>query len=253
MTVSASLPRPGWSRPQGLRVELESNGALRTLALGDVVVNLFVGNALEGGPANLLLRRHGATPASTRLLGPSSPTRWNAEPEAGRFDGVGEWNGLAYRVALRLASDAPAWFWHVQVRNLSEVDAEFDLTLWQDLALADYGAIRLNEYYVSQYLDHAPLEHPARGVTVATRQNQAVGGRFPWSIQGSLDRAVAYATDALQVHGRDARAGRPDGARDLPSVRLQHEHAMVALQDRRHTLAPGASVELGFFGRVLAD
>ena len=31
-----------------------------------------------------------------------------------------------------------------------------DLIYAQDVGLAHYGAVRLNEYYVSQYLDHAP-------------------------------------------------------------------------------------------------
>ena len=47
-----------------------------------------------------------------------------------------------------------------------------DVVYAQDLALAPYGAIRMNEYYVSQYLDHAPLTHPARGAALAVRQNR---------------------------------------------------------------------------------
>ena len=45
--------------------------------------NLFVGNALEGGPANLVLRRLGPTVEFAPLLGPRSPTRWRIDAEAG--------------------------------------------------------------------------------------------------------------------------------------------------------------------------
>lgn len=255
MTASPLPSRIGWSQPHGLRVELESHGALRRLALGDVVVNLFVGNALEGGPANLVLRRLGAQPESVLLLGPRSPTRWHADTAGQQLDGHGSWQDLAWQVSLRLAADAPAWFWHVRVENQGTETVRVDLMAWQDLALTDYGAIRLNEYYVSQYIDHTPLDHPDRGTVLASRQNQAVGGRFPWCVMGSLNRAVAHATDALQVHGLATRAGLapPALANGLPSSRLQHEHAMLALQDAPSEIAPRQSVELGFFGRVLPD
>lgn len=245
----------GWTSPVGLRVECEDNGALRSLALGDIVVNLFVGNALEGGPANLVLRRLGPTVETTRLLGPRSPTRWHIDPAAGELEGAGDWQGLRYRVALRLSADAPAWFWHVRVENASADPALVDLLFLQDLALAPYSAVRLNEYYVSQYLDHTPLTHAERGTVLASRQNQAVGTRHPWCVVGSLNRCVAYATDALQVHGLASRAGLPEPGLTLglPAKRLQHEHAMAALQDATRELAPGESVDLGWFGSLQSD
>jgi cellobiose phosphorylase len=252
------MPISSWTSAAGLRVEVEADGTLRSLSLGDVVVNLFVGNALEGGPANLVLRRHDATATSTTstlLLGPSSPTRWRADPAAGKLDGAGSWRGIDYRVSLRLAADAPAWFWHVHVVNTGAEPARIDLMAWQDVALAPYGAIRLNEYYVSQYVDHTPLSHADRGIVLASRQNQAVGPRYPWCLTGSLVHCVAYATDALQVYGLATRAGAPAPSRSegLPSSRLQHEHSMAALQDRICELAPGEAANLGWFGRVVAD
>ncbi|HKW82155.1 MAG TPA: hypothetical protein VJN68_00265 [Burkholderiaceae bacterium] len=248
----------GWTSPAGLRVECHDNGALRSLAFGDIVVNLFVGTALEGGPANLVLRRHetgNAAMQSTRLLGPRSPTAWRIDAEAGELEGAGDWQGLRYRVALRLATDAPAWFWHVRVENAGADPVRLDLLYLQDLALAPYAAVRLNEYYVSQYVDHAPLVHAQRGTVLASRQNQAVGTRHPWCVVGSLNRCVAYATDALQVHGLASRAGEPEPGlmQGLPATRLQHEHAMAALQDAVCELAPGESADLGWFGSLQAD
>lgn len=259
MTVPTPSTRIGtrtvWTSPAGLRVEFETHGALRLLAHDDVVVNLFVANALEGGPANLVLRRHGEVTDSTLLLGPNAPTHWHADPAAGTLDGTGSWQGIDYRIAFRLAADAPAWFWHVQVENTGLAPVRVDLQVWQDIALAPYGAIRLNEYYVSQYIDHSPLSHPDRGTVLASRQNQTVGVRHPWCLIGSLNRGVGFATDALQVHGLAARAGLPAPCRvdGLPSTRLQHEHSMVALQDAVTELAPGASAALGWFGRLLPD
>ena len=247
----------GWTSPSGLRVECLAHGALRKLAFDDIVVNLFVGNALEGGPANLVLRRHdGATIDSTPLLGPRSPTRWHIDADARELEGAGDWRGLRYRVALHLSATAPAWFWHVRVENAGAGPARVDLLMLQDLALASYAAVRLNEYYVSQYIDHTPLAHAERGTVLASRQNQPVGTRHPWCVMGSLGHCVAYATDALQVHGLATRAGLPAPALiddALPAMRLQHEHAMAALQDAARTLAPGESADLGWFGFLQAD
>ena len=241
--------------PSGLRAALDDNGTLHTLALGDIVVNLFVGSALEGGPTNLVLRRHATAIEGTPLLGPRSPTRWHRDTGPDRLEGAGIWQGLRYRVALQLAAQAPAWFWHLRVENAGAEPVRVDLLLLQDLGLAPYGALRMNEYYVSQYLDHTPLEHSRCGVVIASRQNQPVGTRHPWCVVGSLNRAVGYATDALQVHGLASRAGAPAPvlAGGLPSLRLQHEHAMAALQDGTCDLAPGAARDLGWFGRVQAD
>src|SRR6476661_112133 len=241
--------------PSGLRATLDDSGTLHTLAFGDIVVNLFVGSTLEGGPTNLVLRRHAKGIESTPLLGPRSPTRWYRDASPDRLEGAGVWQGLRYRMALRLAAQAPAWFWHLRVENVGSEPVRVDLLLLQDLGLAPYGALRMNEYYVSQYLDHAPLEHAGCGIVIASRQNQPIGTRNPWCIVGSLNRAVGYATDALQVHGLASRAGAlpPVFTDELPSLRLQHEHAMAALQDGECDLAPGAARDLGWFGRVQAD
>jgi len=256
--TAAPLPETGWTSPSGLRVECHAHGALRSLVFGDIHVNLFVGNAVEGGPANLVLRRHGAAGAAmetTPLLGPRSPTRWRVDPDAGELEGAGAWHGLRYRVMLRLAAGAPAWFWHVRVENTGEAAVRLDLLYLQDLALAPYAAVRLNEFYVSQYLDHTPLSHPGRGTVLASRQNQPVGTAHPWCVIGSLNQGVAFATDALQVHGLASRSGStgPGLAQGLPASRLQHEHAMAALQDDLCDLQPGQSASLGWFGRLQTD
>src|SRR5204862_6966221 len=110
-------------------VECHENGTIGSLSFGDIAVNLFTGNALEAGPANLVLRRHDAASAavqSTPLLGPRSPTCWRIEPDAGRLEGAGQWQGLHYRVALRLSATAPAWFWHVRVENAGADPVRFD-------------------------------------------------------------------------------------------------------------------------------
>jgi 1,2-beta-oligoglucan phosphorylase len=249
MTTPVSL-----SSTSGLRVQINANGSLRRIDHRDVILNLFPGNEIEGGPTNLYLRRRDGSGDAIPLLGPASGARYRIREDG--FAARGTWNAVRYEVSLRLAQDAPAWFWHVTLENTGDAPLTVDLIHAQDLALSDYGAVRQNEYYVSQYLDHTPLAHPERGAVLAVRQNQSVGGRHPWAVLGSLHHATSFATDALQFHGVAGRSGDgPAGLRSesLPGKRHQHEHSMAVLQDAAVRLDPGARVSRGFFGWLEPD
>ena len=234
----------------GLRAEANLNGSLRRLDCEALCLALFVGNEVEGGPANLYLRRHTDKIEWTALLGPRSLTRFHIDPTTNRLVGAGSWQGIDYSLELALAQGAKAWFWHVRLENTLSVPQRVDLTYAQDVALAPYGAIRLNEFYVSQYLDHTPLRHSKYGQMIATRQNQAVDGRYPWCLIGSLREGSSFATDAKQFHGLATRAGlAPVGLlEELPNRRLQHEHAMVVVRDAPLQLAAKGTLTAGFFG-----
>ncbi len=241
----------------GLEAELLSHGALRRLLFAPgLMLNLFPGNELEGGPANVWLRRRDAGQAdwcAVRLLGPLSPL--SAHVGDGAFEMRGDWEGLALRLQLRLAADEATLFWHLQAENRSAAACEIAPVLVQDVGLADYGAVRTNEFYVSHYIDLQPLQDPRHGVLLAARQNQAQRGRHPWLLAGSLRRAASFATDAAQVWGHAAREGAepPALVAGLQGQRLQQEHALVALQDEAVHLAPGGGAEAGFFMTVQAD
>ncbi len=255
------------SSPSGLQTEINANGSLRRFDCDGIALLLFLGNEMEGGPANLYLRRHPQADTSvgrsnstnavewTPLLGPLSPTRFQLHESTGALVGAGTWLGIDYSLALVLARNTPTWFWHVRLENKTSTVQHVDLTYTQDLALAPYGAVRLNEYYVSQYIDHMPLPHATRGVMMASRQNLAADGRHPWSLIGSLRQGTSFATDALQFHGLATRAGgTPPGiSADLPGRRLQHEHSMVVVRDAPIRLEPNKSVAAGFFGSYVKD
>jgi len=276
--TSPACPRTCLSNSAGLSLRLLADGSIEHIGFHALTVNLFAANPLEGGPANLWLRRRqGDSLQLQPLLGPRSPLRalqpLPAEDGARRWEAQGEWQGLALRLQLRLAAEAPAWFWHLQVDNLGSEAQALDLIQVQDIALAEQGSILLNEYYISQYLDLSPMEHPRLGHLLAARQNQAqrvlgpqadgegegaseaeAGPQHPWALIGSLRRGLAFATDGLQVHGLASREGAlPVGiAAGLGQQRLQHEHALLALRDEPLSLAAGASACLGFFGLLQA-
>ena len=102
----------------GLSLEVTSRGALRRFDCGSTALNLFVGNELEGGPANLYLRRHrSGTTESFRCSGRAARRASICAQADGRLIGAGNWQGVDYVIALVLAQDAPAWFWHVRLLN----------------------------------------------------------------------------------------------------------------------------------------
>ncbi len=240
--------------PSGLSVQVNANGSIKRMDHRDIVLNLFLGDEIEGGVANLYLRRRDKSVACVPLLGPNSPSRVGFE--GNQLVVLGEWQRIRYRVVLVLAETAPAWFWHVHLENAGDRAAMVDLVHIQDTALAHYGAVRLNEYYVSQYVDHMPLDHPDRGTVLAVRQNLSMGGRQPWAVFGALGKGVGYATDAIQIFGLARRTGdEPEALHSpmLPNQRRQHEHSLAAIQDQWLCLIPGAGADRGFFGWFEAD
>ncbi len=244
MTASHPFPER-LASAAGLSASIHSNGSLERLEHGDVLINLFPGNELEGGPANLHLRVNGVV---VPLVGPRSPSTLRFAE--GTFALTGEWHDIAYVASLVLGKSMPAWYWHVSLRNVGAEAATVDLFYILDIGLTSYWGARNNEYYVSQYVDHTPLDHRTIGVVVASRQNQPVNGKHPWCVIGSLGRGASYATDGLQIFGRSQRVhGILSGIRDgLPGVRHQHEHSMTAIQDEPLRLAPGEKAARGFFG-----
>ena len=252
----AAPPQPLVLRSaSGVWVELLSHGGLRRMGCGDDLITLFVGQESEAPLSNLWLRRHEqGQPVLHPLLGPNSRGRWTwASATQACFEGS-DGGSLRWQVQLRLADDAPTWFWHVQLCNDGPEATTIELVQVQDVALCAYAAVRLNEYYVSQYIDFTPLSHPDRGTVLAVRQNQPVSGRHPWMVAGSLRHTHAWSTDAMQSHGLAARAGLPPAGlmQGLPASRLQHEHACLGLQDAALTLGPGATAWGGFFGSYVA-
>ncbi|MEF7614114.1 hypothetical protein V4F39_09365 [Aquincola sp. MAHUQ-54] len=259
--MNQTLPPPAraLANDAGLALRLTPEGALREAHCRGVMLNLFPATAMEAGPGGLWLRRHAADGGvqAMPLTGPDSPLA-PAGDGPRHAEWAGMWQGLQVRLRLQLHAVDAAWCWHVGLAATADAAdaAEVDLVLLQDVGLADEGAIRTNEYYVSHYIDLAALQHPRRGAVLAARQNQPVQGRHPWLAAASLRRAVSYATDALQVFGAGWRASgvAPAGVRDgLPGTVKQHEHALIALQDERLTIAPGHTASAGFVLLHAAD
>lgn len=239
--------------PSGLTVDVLPNGSIHTIARGPIVVNLLPGSLLDAGVGGLYLRMLKPRRLATPLLGPTGPGAIAFED--GAFVTQGEWEGVRFVCRLSLAEGDTAWLWDVQIENAGADEAEFDLFYVQDVGIATPGAIGANGAYVSQYIDHAILQHPARGAVVCCRQNQPTPTGHPWLMLGSTGRATSASTDGLQFCGLSFKAtGVPEALdRDELPGRRQYELSMPALQEAPFTLAPGEQTQKGFFGLFRPD
>lgn len=247
----------------GGRAEFTRAGALRRFELRGLSVLQYPAGDLEDGPAGLYLRHRvdGVVVAVTPLLGQRSNAtlEWTDRGPVVRTSVGGVDATVAFRLAdsadgAESADRADSWFWHLRLRNTTDLPLTLDVLHAQDVALAPYHAVRNNEYYVSQYLDLTPVPVAGHGVAVAVRQNMP-GDRHPWALIGCLGECAGWATDSLQLTGRRRLDGEPlpGLAADLPSRRLQHEHTMAALQTAPLLLRPRGIITTGFFGTMVAD
>jgi 1,2-beta-oligoglucan phosphorylase len=217
--MSRVVDRPPWvlESSGGLRAVIVDGGAPASLGTDRVELVQHAASAFAPAQVQLWLRDR-ASGRSWPMLGAGSGsaarTRDGALVVTGQADG-----GLGWRVVLTLDPARTAWAWHVEVRNDGPGAREVDVVHTHDVALAAPGMLRANELYVSQYLDVTPLHGDGFGTALAVRQNLAQSGLTPWCVLTCKTPVVAWATDALDVHGLAARAGQPPAflGGDLPS------------------------------------
>jgi len=229
-----------------LRFTFLNSGDLYEAAYGEhTMINQLLANPIDGSPGNLYLRRHSESGIdAVPLLGVRSASRLRRCAHALVWEGSA-WE-ISYRVTFHL-TDRGIWFWDVELEGDG---TEIDLICGQDIGLADKGAVRSNEAYVSQYIGHTVFQDPAKGYVVCSRQNQPQhGGKFPYLQQGALTGTVGYSTDGFQFFGlsyKETDVPERLFAATLANENYQYEFAYVALQSSRVRLA--GSARIVFYG-----
>src|SRR5262249_6088485 len=117
--------------PSGLSAQVNANGSIRRIDHRDIILNLFLGNEIEGGPTNIYLRHHGASISSVPLLGPRSPAAVFVDEHG--LTVRGDWNEIGFTLSLTLAQSAPAWQWRGILENKGAAPVVVDLVYAQDL------------------------------------------------------------------------------------------------------------------------
>jgi CRISPR-associated protein Csx3 len=155
--------------------------------------------------------------------------------------------GIEASVQLVLHPDLPMLYRICRVKNTGSETIELDWLHGQDIGLADTGALKSNEAYVCQYLDHKILVHPVAGKTVLSRNN--LHPRHPLALSFCLQGARSASTDGYQFFGTSARMdGAPIalGFQTLEDRVRQYEFAYTALQSRKIQLQPCQAGETVF-------
>ncbi|MGG6312846.1 GH36-type glycosyl hydrolase domain-containing protein [Paenibacillus macerans] len=233
-----------------LTFALWNSGDVFAMKDGDIMVNQLLSGPVEGSLNNLYMRLH--RPEGIQafpLLGVRSNSRLKAGAASAVWEGTA--GGIDYRVRITL-NRRGIWFWDVRLEG--EPVCEIDVIYGQDVGLADPGAVRSNEAYLSQYIDHAVFRHERRGTVVCSRQNQPQRGKFPYMQQGALTGAAGYSTDGYQFFGLSYKeTNRPEALEraDLANEVYQYEFAYTALQTPRQSLSGAA--RFVFYGLVRDD
>ncbi|MEO3946474.1 cellobiose phosphorylase [Gorillibacterium sp. CAU 1737] len=226
-----------------------NSGDLYLAESGRTMLNQMLTNPIDGSLNNLYLRVHQASGISYHpLVGIRSGSSFTLLDRQAVWEGQAA--GLEYRVVFA-PTEQDVWFWDVTVKGDG---ATIDLVYGQDVGLADKGAVRSNEAYLSQYIDHTVFEDAEKGYVVCSRQNMPQGGAFPYLQQGSLTRSVGYSTDGFQFFGLSYKETDTPASllqEQLANEVYQYEFAYTALQSAKVELKGEASFV--FYGLVEAN
>jgi cellobiose phosphorylase len=232
-----------------LRFTFLNSGDLYEATHENTLINQLLANPIDGSLNNLYLRLHRSSGIeAVPLLGIRSASRMRCSGQTLTWEGSA-W-GISYYVAFRL-TERGIWFWDV---TLDGCDVEVDLLYGQDIGIADKGAVRSNEAYLSQYIDHTAFQDEAKGYVICSRQNQSQQGKFPYMQQGTLTGASGYSTDGFQFFGLSYKeTDEPERLtkETLANEIYQYEFAYVALQSERLQLK--GSTRIVFYGLFKED
>ncbi|WP_407271854.1 GH36-type glycosyl hydrolase domain-containing protein [Radiobacillus sp. PE A8.2] len=212
-----------------------SSGDVFEISYKTIMINQLLSNPIDGALNNLFLRVHreGKVHAYP-LLGAQSNSLVSFAAEHVTWEGNVE--GIGYKVTFHLTEQG-VWFWDVQVDGKG---TQVDMIYGQDVGMADKDALRNNEAYVSQYMDHNIFEDDQKGYVVCSRQNQPQSVGFPYLQQGGLTKSVGFSTDGFQFFGKTYKETNQADILTKPTLEnnvYQYEFAYIALQSERVTLA----------------
>ena len=235
-----------------LAFDFLSSGDLASAVHKSTMLNQVVSNHVDGSLNNLYLRKHSAEGITCEpMLGIRSSSRMSAA--GGRLVWKGTaFGGISYQVIFTMTEHG-VWFWDVSVDSQGS-EAKIDVIYGQDIGLADIGAVRTNEAYMSQYVDHKAFKDEELGYVLCFRQNQPMQGAFPYMQHGSLTGADGYSTDGFQFFGLSYKETDVPAALSKPMLAnevYQYEFGYAALQSR--PVVVKGEARFVFYGMFKAD
>ena len=221
------------------------SGDLYKISSRNILINQLLSNQIDGSLNNLYLRKHvgNGKISYTPLLGIHANSTMKVSENTIIWNGIFE--SVHYEVKFRL-SQKGIWFWEI---NVSGSNALVDVIYGQDIGLANIHAVRSNEAYTSQYIDHSVYEDNKYGFVICSRQNQPQEGHFPYLQQGCFTKAVGYSTDGFQFFGlsyKETNQPKILNEESLQNGIYQYEFGYSALQSEKVNL--NGSQSFVFYG-----
>ena len=224
-------------------------GELYQLTNGAIMVNQLHGNPLDGSITQLYLRvKTTNQTAVAPLIGSTANSVFHRFIDRCVWSGI--FAGVTYQVTFQLGEENQ-WYWTVEFSGNGE---EVTLFAGHDLGNALVGAVKANEAYVSQYVDHFVTKEDEH-ITITSRQNQPQNNQFPVVELGSFAPLVGYATDGYQFFGKTyKKTNKPEALQQeiLPNEVYQYEFAYIALQTKA-IKATAENQTVVFYGVAIAN
>lgn len=210
-----------------LEVSFVTTGDIHTFKHGEIFLNQFIGQEIDGSLTNIYLRIfENDEILFFPLMGKESNSQFFIAQSQAKW--VGNVHGVNYEVTLKLADYQ--WFWEV---NLEGKDKIVDLVYVNDIGLADESSLRSNEAYNAQYINHQIFRD--RGYTIVSRQNQGQSSGYPVLETGAFGmmNITGFLTDGFQFFGKSYKLTRKPEALmklEFPNEVYQYEMSLLALK-----------------------
>ena len=220
--------------PSGLHFKFLAEGRIHSICQGkDFLLNLILGCPLSGGLQRLYVELDLAgSKTVVPVMGPGAAVSFAVNDQQALWRT--EVDKVTIESRLSLNPSGKGWTLEVSVENNGDSALSWRAFHGLDVGLAHVNAVRTNESYTSQYLDHRALDHSSYGKVIATRQNLAVDGKHPVLLQACLEGCAEFASEGRDVFGgaihRDSLLPLRlrEGAEALPGIR-QSEMSYVAI------------------------
>jgi len=232
--------------------EFLPDGTLHALRADNVLLNLLLGCPVGGSLHRIALvvaDAHGRR--AVTLAGPGGGL-FSANEHSACWET--EVDGIEATAVLQPIKDG--WVIEVTATNHLSHPVIVQAVHGLDLGLTTQFAARLNESYTSQYVDHHEIIDPELGHVIASRQNLAVDGKYPWLIQSWIEGTSGFSTDAVDFFGpQGIRGSMVRGLVDAPApgrVR-QDETSYPAIYSKPAVVPPGAVLTRRYIAQYRAD
>ncbi len=241
-----------FSNPSGLTISFYENGGTRRVSLNDIMVNQVEGHPFDGGMDCVYIRRYAEEEIESH---PVSGTSGTVSVHKNGMRWAGRAGHLDFSMETVLHPKLSILYRVCHATNSGTKTEMVDWMAGQDLGLAEAGALKNNEAYVCQYLDHKIAVHPLAGKTIFSRNNLMIPNH-PFAASFCLQGARSASTDGYQFFGLSSKMDYKAAALHFQTLEdrvRQYEFAYAALQSQKIQLQPCQSSTTVFAIYILEE